>query len=104
MLVLSGFDGGKFLKTQLPSIWICEGGLGVTKPSSTPPRSATQRSSARASLALSSDIAKTNSRVTIHLYLPLKVIPSLVPITRQFVAKRDRGSPRVDWIPAVPPS
>src|SRR5690242_2049645 len=90
MLVFRGFDAGKFLIVQLPSIWICEGGLGVTLPSSTPPRSRTQRTSARASLALSSDIAKTTSRVAIHLYLPLKLITPSFPLQ----AIRHRQGPR----------
>src|SRR4030095_287002 len=58
-LALSGLDAGKFLIVQLPSIWICEGATGVTKPSSRPPRSLTQ-SSACAGAAPSSDSAMAN--------------------------------------------
>src|SRR5262245_20619160 len=95
---------------QLPSIWICEGGLGVTLPSSTPPRSATQRSSARAETALSSNSAKGNSRILIQLprsfvlFVSLEVIYALVPLIKRFRRYRDRGSHTVDWISAVPPS
>src|SRR5262245_47964825 len=86
-LVRSGLDDGKFLIVQLPSIWICEGGLGVTKPSTTPPRSATQRS-ACAGVAVSSDTAQVNSRIAIHLWpiltriVLLEVMYALVPITK----------------------
>src|SRR5712671_7377056 len=42
MLEVSGLDAGKFRIVQFPSILICEGGTGVTKPSIMPPKFATQ--------------------------------------------------------------
>src|SRR5215469_16136763 len=42
MLEVSGLDAGKFRIVQFPSMLICEGGTGVTKPSITPPRVVTQ--------------------------------------------------------------
>src|SRR5712691_9815461 len=42
MLEVSGLDAGKFRIVQFPSILICEGGTGLTKPSITPPKLATQ--------------------------------------------------------------
>src|SRR5260370_35312719 len=42
MLEVSGLDAGKVRIVQFPSIFICEGGTGVTKPSITPPTLATQ--------------------------------------------------------------
>src|SRR5947207_1380176 len=90
MLEVSGLDAGKFRIVQLPSILICVGETGLTKPSITPPRSATQ-SSARAGTALSNDSAKANSRIpiqpylTLTLFVPLAVMYALVPVTRQFV-------------------
>ena len=30
---VSGFDAGKLRTVQLPWTWICDGGVGVTKPS-----------------------------------------------------------------------
>src|SRR6266481_2042047 len=94
MLEVSGLDAGKFRIVQFPSILICEGGTGLTKPSITPPKLATQPPTdcARA--------GKANSRILIQLprcltlFVSLEVIYALVA----------RGSPRLDWIPAVPPS
>src|ERR1700746_3891288 len=102
MLEVSGLDAGKFRIVQFPSILICEGGTGLTKPSITPPKLATQppTDSPRAGTALSSNSPKANSRILIQLprgfalFVLLEIIHALVP----------RGSPRLDWIPAVPPS
>src|SRR5262252_1326097 len=99
MLEVSGLETGKFWIVQFPSILICEGGFGLTRPSITPPKLATQPPTdcARAGTALSSDTAKANSRISILLpnltcFVPLGVI-ALVPTTKQFI-KGDRGSPR----------
>src|SRR5712671_3262661 len=102
MLEVSGLDAGKIRIVQFPSILICEGGTGVTKPSITPPKFATQPPTDcdRAGTALSSNSTRGNSRTLIQLprglalFVLLEVISALVP----------RGSPRLDWIPAVPPS
>src|SRR5258707_3701590 len=102
MLELSGLDAGKFRIVQFPSILICEGGTGLTRPSITPPKLATQPPTdcARAGTALSSNSTRGNSRILIQLprglalFVLLEVISALVP----------RGSPPLDWIPAVPPS
>src|SRR6266481_4604808 len=102
MLEVSGLDAGKFRIVQFPSILICEGGTGLTKPSITPPKLATQPPTdcARAGTALSNNSTSGNSRILIHLprglalFVLLEVISALVP----------RGSPRLDWIQAVPPS
>src|SRR5712664_2748507 len=102
MLEVSGLDAGKFRIVQFPSILIWEGGTGLTKPSITPPKLATQPPTdcARAGTALSSNSTSGNSRTLIQLprglalFVLLEVISALVP----------RGSPRLDWIPAVPPS
>src|SRR5260370_34489461 len=69
MLEVSGLDAGKFLIVQFPSILICEGGTGLTKPSITPPKLATQPPTdcARARKAVSSNSAKGNSRNLSHL-------------------------------------
>src|SRR5690348_17507383 len=95
MLEVRGLDAGKFRIVQFPSILICEGGLGLTKPSITPPKLATQPPTdcARAGTALSSDIAKANSRIPILLrnltrFVLLEVMYALVPITKQFVGRR----------------
>src|SRR5215475_7965151 len=83
MLEVSGLETGKFWIVQFPSILICEGGLGVTRPSIRPPKLATQPPTdcARAGTALSSDTAKANSRIPILLpnltcFVPLGVMPS----------------------------
>ena len=40
-----------------------------------------------------------------RMFVLFEVIYALVPITRQFIGRMDRGSPRSwDWISAVPPS
>ena len=99
MLEVSGLDAGKFWMVQFPSILIWEGGLGVTKPSITPPKLATQPPTdcARAGTALSSNSAKGNSRILIQLprglalFVLLEIIYALVPLTWGF---RDRGSHR----------
>src|SRR5262250_2278296 len=69
MLEVSGLDAGKFRIVQFPSILICEGGTGLTKPSITPPKLAIQppMDCARAGTALSSNSAKANSRILIQL-------------------------------------
>src|SRR5438093_13540535 len=98
MLEVSGLDAGKFRIVQLPSILICEGGTGLTKPSITPPKLATQPPTdcARAGTALSSNRPKANSRILIQLprglalFVSLDVIYALVPITRQVVVGSDR--------------
>src|SRR2546426_8885883 len=100
MLEVSGLDAGKFRIVQFPSILICEGGTGLTKPSITPPNLATQPPTdyARAGTALSSNRPKANSRILIQLprglalFVSLEVIHALVPLTKRF--HRDRGSPR----------
>src|SRR2546425_12708476 len=100
MLEVSGLDAGKFRIVQLPSILICEGGTGLTKPSITPPKLATQPPTdcARAGTALSNNRPKANSRILIQLprslalFVLLEVIHALVPLTKRF--HRDRGSPR----------
>src|ERR1700758_1749068 len=91
MLEVSGSDAGKFRIVQFPSILICEGGTGLTKPSITPPKLATQPPTdcARAGTALSNNNPKANSRILIQLprcltlFVSLEVIYALVP----------RGSP-----------
>jgi hypothetical protein len=91
MLEDSGLDAGKFRIVQLPSIWICAGGTGLTKPSITPPRSATQ-ASARASTAPSNRNAKGNKRNFIQLprglvvFEFIEVMYALVPLSSDFVA------------------
>src|SRR5215472_17408648 len=73
MLEVSGLDAGKFRIVQLPSILICEGETGLTKPSITPPRSATQSTPpcACAGVAVSSKNAKANRRI------PIQLLPTL---------------------------
>src|SRR5215469_3210382 len=84
MLEVSGSETGKFSIVQFPSMLICEGGLGLTRPSITPPKLATQPPTdcARAGTALSSDTAKANSRSPILLpnltcFVPLKIMYAL---------------------------
>src|SRR5215468_6279614 len=86
MLLVSGLDAGKFRIVQSPSILICEGGEGLTKPSITPPKLATQPPTdcARAGTALSGKRAQVNSRILIQLLpitriAPLEVMYALVP-------------------------
>src|SRR5436189_6355461 len=89
ILLVRGLDAGKFRIVQLPSILICEGGTGLTKPSITPPKLATQPPTdcARAGTALSSNSAKGNSRILIQLprgftlFVSLEVIYALVLLT-----------------------
>src|SRR5262249_11606867 len=83
MLEVSGLNAGKFRIVQLPSILICEGGTGLTKPSITPPKLATQPPTgcACAGTALSSNSAKTNSRILIQLLLAHTFFVSLELIT-----------------------
>src|SRR5215470_14524688 len=83
MLEVSGLETGKFWIVQFPSILICEGGFGLTRPSIKPAKLATQPPTdcARAG-TLSSDTAKANSRIPILLpnrtcFVPLEVMPSL---------------------------
>src|SRR6266436_994360 len=100
MLEVSGLDAGKFRIVQFPSILICEGGTGLTKPSITPPKLATQPPTdcACAGTALSNNRPKANSRILIHLprgltlFVSVEIIHALVPLTKRF--HRDRGSPR----------
>src|SRR5215472_12237661 len=90
MLEVRGLDAGKFRIVQFPSILICEGGAGLTNPSITPPKLATQPPTdcARAGMALSSNSAKGNSRILIQLprafalFVLLEVIYPLVPLTK----------------------
>src|SRR5262245_25339734 len=111
MLEVSGLDAGKFRIVQFPSMLICEGGTGLTKPSITPPKLATQPPTdcARAGTALSSKSPKMNSRILIihlprglELLVSLEIIHALVPPTKG-ISSGTRQS-RLDWIPAVPPS
>src|SRR5262245_51178821 len=90
MLEVSGLDAGKFRIVQFPSILICEGGTGLTKPSITPPKLATQPPTdcARAGTAVSSNSARRNSRILIQLtrglalFVLLEVMYyALVPLT-----------------------
>src|SRR5215469_1340084 len=110
MLEVSGLDAGKFRIVQFPSILICEGGTGLTEPSIRPPKLATQPPTdcARAGTALNSNSAKANSRILIQLPCGFVLCVSLEVIypSSHSPSKfhRDRGSPRLDWIPAVPPS
>src|SRR5690242_15530962 len=93
MLEVSGLDAGKFRIVQFPSILICEAGTGLTKPSITPPKLATQPPTdcARAGTALSSNNAKANSRILIQLphgivlFALLEVIYALVPHRDAFI-------------------
>src|ERR1041385_4414708 len=73
-LEVNGLDAGKFRKVQLPSISMCEGGTGLTLPSITPPKSATQPSDdcARAGVAESNESTQVNSRIAIHLQFILR--------------------------------
>src|SRR5260370_16392145 len=102
MFEVSGLDAGKFRIVQFPSILICEGGTGLTKPSITPPKLATQPPTdcARAGTALSNNSPTANSRILIHLPRGLALFVLLEVIS----APVRRGTPRLDWIPAVPPS
>src|SRR5262249_17848439 len=108
MLEVSGLDAGKFRMMQLPWMLIWAGGTGLTKPSITPLVCGDgQLAAACAGTAVSSNSAKANSRIAIQLPRGLalfvlgEVIYALVPLTKCF---RDRGSPSVGWISAVPPS
>src|SRR5215469_3213242 len=100
ILVVSGFEAGKFLNVQLPSIWTFTGGIGLTKPSITGPDWEGQLTvdCACAGTALSSNSPKANSRILIQLprtpplFVSLEVIYALAPLTQRF--HRDRGSPR----------
>jgi hypothetical protein len=109
MLEVSGLEAGKFRIVQLPSILICEGGTGLTKPSITPPLSATQLTvdCACAGTALSSNSPKANSSILIQLPRGLALFVSLGVITPSSHSPSDfieTRQSRLDWIPAVPPS
>src|SRR5215207_2584173 len=99
MLEVNGLDDGKFRIVQLPSIWTCEGDTGLTLPSITPPRSPTQ-SSANAGTALSNSRTKGSSRILsqlprgLALFVSPEVIYASFQLPGEFVAGRDRGSPR----------
>src|SRR5262249_40317752 len=88
MLEVRGLDAGKFRIVQLPSILICAGETGLTKPSITPRRSATQSTDdcACAGVAVSSDTTQVNSRIpiqlwpTVTLFLLPEVMYALVPL------------------------
>jgi hypothetical protein len=92
MLEVSGLVAGKFRIVQLPSILICVGGTGLTKPSIKPPLSVTQLTvdCACAEAALSSNRPKANSRILIQLprglalFVSLGVIYALVPLPQWF--------------------
>src|SRR5499425_1284795 len=93
MLEVSGLDSGKFRIVQFPSILICEGGTGLTKPSIAPPKLPTQPPTdcACAGTAPSSNRPQRNSRSLIQLprglglCMLLEVIYALVPLTKRFV-------------------
>src|SRR5215831_17022817 len=59
---VSGFDAGKLRTVQLPSTWICAGGVGLTKPSMMPPASATQLSAYACDAAPSRNAAASSQR------------------------------------------
>src|SRR5262249_55446227 len=101
MLLVSGFDAGKFRIVQFPSILICEGGAGLTKPSITPPKFATQPPTdcACAGTALSSNSTKANSRILIQLplrlalFVSLEDIYALVPPIKQISSGTRQSAP-----------
>src|SRR6266852_8862183 len=116
MLEVNGLDAGKFRIVQFPSILICEGGTGLTKPSITLPKLATQPPTdcARAGTALSNNSPKANSRILIQLprglalFVLLELISALVPFTetislgtRQSAPGLDSGGPAVVGPPAL---
>jgi len=95
-LEVNGLDAGKFLIVQLPSIWICDGGVGLTKPSITPPRSATQ-SSASAWTASRGNNTKAENRILIQnlphvlaLFLSPQITYALVPLNKRY-RRRSKG-------------
>src|SRR5215475_9830619 len=103
-LEVSGLEAGKFRIVQFPSILICEGGTGLTKPSITPPKLATQPPTdcARDGTALSSNSAKANSRILIQLprgfvlCVLLEVIYALVPLTETISSRTRQSAPGLD--------
>src|SRR5215472_11309646 len=105
MLEVSGLDAGKFRIVQFPSILICEGGTGLTKPSITPPKLATQPPTdcARDGTAASSNRAKGNSRNLIQLpcgltfFVSLGFIYALIPLTMQFRWEQGSPAPGLDF-------
>src|SRR5216683_130198 len=104
MLEVSGSDAGKFRIVQFPSILICEGGTGLTKPSITPPKLATQPPTdcARAGTALSNNRPKANSRILIQLprgltlFVSLTVIYALIPFTETISSGTRQSAPGLD--------
>src|SRR6266516_3470190 len=108
MLEVSGLDAGKFRIVQLPSILICEGGTGLTKPSITPPKLATQPPTdcARAGTALSSNRPKANSRILIQLFAFGLLLLSAVPARAQSVGGcvANFGGVIDGFVNPVPPS
>src|SRR5688572_4564009 len=107
-LELSGFDAGKFRIVQLPSIWICEGGTGVTLPSSTPPRSATQSSAKAGAAHIINTKAQNDHRVRRPpIFVPVDLLELMNTLVHSHaihvVGDGDRGNPTSSgWIPAVP--
>src|SRR5215472_18086657 len=103
-LEVSGLDTGKFRIVQFPSILICEGGTGLTKPSITPPKLATQPPTdcACAGKALSSHRPKRNSRILIQpplvlvLFVSLEDIYALVPLSKQISSGARQSAPGLD--------
>src|SRR5260370_13765956 len=101
MLEVSGLDAGKFRIVQFPSILICEGGTGLTRPSITPPKLATQPPTdcACAGTALSSNSTRGNSRILIQLpcgralFVSLVVIYALVPFTKTISLATRQSAP-----------
>src|SRR5262249_30227724 len=103
MLEVSGLDTGKFRIVQFPSMLICEGGTGLTKPSITPQKLATQPPTdcACTGTALSSTSAKGNRRILIHLprglaLFVLEVIYALVPLSKQISWGKRQSAPELD--------
>src|SRR5258706_5775899 len=104
ILEVSGFEAGKFRIVQFPSILICEGGTGLTKPSITPPKLATQPPTdcARAGTAVSNNRPKANSRILIQLprclalLVSLEVMYALVPFTETISSGTRQSAPGLD--------
>src|SRR5262245_45926363 len=97
ILEVSGLDDGKFRIVQLPSMLIWEGETGLTKPSITPPRSATQLTPpcACAGVAVNSKNATVNSRIPIQLTPTLLIVPLKVMCPRShYQANRRQEGPR----------
>src|SRR5262245_49316514 len=107
MLEVSGLDAGKFRIVQSPSMLICEGGTGLTKPSITPPKLATQPPTDCACAgaevnSVSSNSPKGNSRILIQLprglvlFVSLEIIHALVPLTKAISPGTRQSAPGLD--------